>query len=152
MLYYIEVWNEAKNSPGPPQLLRLELWEVGRVSYVCGLPYSSNCFASVTLLWVLCRVRKLYCLYCHTVLIRLLDSRTSIIQPSIIRLGNLIFQKMGVSLKCTCAVTMETGLLIVCACADNHVTLLFINKMDGSRRGLSIRLSGVFSYLACLWN
>ncbi len=25
------------------------------------------------------------------------------------------------------AVTMETGLLIFCACADNHVALLFIN-------------------------
>ncbi len=47
------------------------------------------------------------------------------------------------------AVTMETCLLIFCACADNHVALLFINKVGGSRRGLSIRhihLSGL------LWN
>ncbi len=41
------------------------------------------------------------------------------------------------------AVTMETGLLIFCASADNHVALLFINKVGGSRRGLSIRLSAV---------
>ena len=44
---------------------------------------------------------------------------------------------------CIAAVTMETGLLIFCACADNHVALLFINKMGGSRRGLSIRLSSL---------
>ena len=39
------------------------------------------------------------------------------------------------------AVTMETGLLIFCACTDNHVTLLFINKVGRSKRGLSNRLS-----------
>ena len=50
------------------------------------------------------------------------------------------------------AVTMKTGLLIFCACADNHVALLFINKVGGLRRGLSIRLTGIFSYLAWLWN
>ncbi len=33
--------------------------------------------------------------------------------------------------------------------ADNHVALLFINKVGGSRHGLFIRLSG---YPACLWN
>ncbi len=49
-------------------------------------------------------------------------------------------------------VTMETCLLIFCACADNHVALLFINKVGGSRRGLSIRLSGIFTYPACFWN
>ncbi len=49
-------------------------------------------------------------------------------------------------------VTMETCLLFFCACADNHVTLLFINKVGGSRRGLSIRLSGIFTYPACFWN
>ncbi len=48
-------------------------------------------------------------------------------------------------------VTMETCLLFFCACADNHVTLLFINKVGGSRRGLSIRLSGIFTYPACFW-
>ncbi len=41
------------------------------------------------------------------------------------------------------AVTMDIGLLIFCAYADNHVALLFINKVGGSRRGLSIRLSGL---------
>ena len=50
------------------------------------------------------------------------------------------------------AVTMETCLLIFCACADNHVALLFINKVGGSRRGLSIQLSGIFTYPACFWN
>ena len=50
------------------------------------------------------------------------------------------------------AVTMETYLLIFCACADNHVALLFINKVGGSRRGLSIQLSGIFTYPACFWN
>ena len=33
-----------------------------------------------------------------------------------------------------------------------HVALLFINKVGGSRRGLSIRLSGIFTYPACFWN
>ncbi len=50
------------------------------------------------------------------------------------------------------AVTMETYLLILYACADNHVALLFINKVGGSRRGLSIQLSGIFTYRACFWN
>ncbi len=50
------------------------------------------------------------------------------------------------------AVTMETCLLIFCTCADNHVALLFINKVGGSRRGLSIQLSGIFTYPACFWN
>ncbi len=47
------------------------------------------------------------------------------------------------------AVTMETGLLIFCACVDNHVALLFINKVGGSRRGLSIRLSGLLLEPRC---
>ncbi len=42
------------------------------------------------------------------------------------------------------AVTVETGLLIFCACADNHVALLFINKVGGS---ISIRLSGIYSVI-----
>ncbi len=33
-----------------------------------------------------------------------------------------------------------------------HVALLFINKVGGSRHGLSIRLSGIFTYPACFWN
>ncbi len=33
-----------------------------------------------------------------------------------------------------------------------HVALLFINKVGGSRRGLSIRLSGIFTYPASFWN
>ncbi len=32
------------------------------------------------------------------------------------------------------------------------VALLFINKVGGSKRGLSIRLSGIFTYPACFWN
>ena len=36
--------------------------------------------------------------------------------------------------------------------SDNHVALLFINKVGGSRCGLSIRLSGIFTYPACFWN
>ncbi len=73
---------------------------------------------------------------------------------SIIRLGSFVLirsengrvpeMRMRIA-----AVTMETGLLIFCACAENHVALLFINKVGGSRRGLSIPLSG---YPACLWN
>ncbi len=36
------------------------------------------------------------------------------------------------------AVTIqETGLVFFCACAYNHVALLFNNKVGGSRRGLS---------------
>ena len=76
---------------------------------------------------------------------------------SIIRLGSFLFirlengrvpqMRMRVA-----AVTMETCLLIFCACADSHVALLFINKVGGSRRGLSIRLSGIFTYPACFWN
>ena len=89
-------------------------------------------------------------------------SRTSIIRPSIIRNldypawqfyfynsenGRVPQMRMRVT-----AVTMETCLLIFCACADNHVALLIINKVGGSRRGLSIRLSGIFTYPACFWN
>ena len=93
-------------------------------------------------------------------------SRTSIIRPSIIRNldypawqffllslitrsenGRVPQMRMRIA-----AVTMETCLLIFCACADNHVALLFINKVGGSRRGLSIQLSGIFTYPACFWN
>ena len=65
---------------------------------------------------------------------------------SIIRLGSFLFIRLEngrvpqMRMRVT-AVTMETCLLIFCACADNHVALLFINKVGGSRRGLSIRLS-----------
>ena len=58
---------------------------------------------------------------------------------------------MGVSLKCACALQLLLWRQ-VCLCsahAQNHVALLFINEVGGSRRGLSIRLSG---YPACLWN
>ncbi len=76
---------------------------------------------------------------------------------SIIRLGSfLVIRSKNGRVPQTrmrvAAVTMETCLLIFCACADNHVALLFINKVGGSRRGLSIRLSGVFTYPACFWN
>ena len=76
---------------------------------------------------------------------------------SIIRLGSfLVIRSKNGGVPQTrmrvAAVTMETCLLIFCACADNHVALLFINKVGGSRRGLSIRLSGVFTYPACFWN
>ncbi len=61
-----------------------------------------------------------------------------------------------VSLKCACVLQlllyMETGLLIFCACADNHVALLFINKVGGSRRDLSLRLSGLPLEPRCLDN
>ncbi len=46
---------------------------------------------------------------------------------------------MGVSLKCACALQLLLWRQ-VCLSADNHVALLF---MGGSRRGLSIRLSGL---------
>ncbi len=79
---------------------------------------------------------------------------------SIIRLGSFLFIRLNNSENGrvpkmrmrVAAVTMETCLLIFCACADNHVALLFINKVGGSRRGLSIRLSGIFTYPACFWN
>ena len=53
------------------------------------------------------------------------------------------------------AVTMETCLLIFCTCADNHVALLFINKVGGSRRGFiysiirHIHLSGLLLEPRC---
>ncbi len=47
---------------------------------------------------------------------------------------------------------METCLLIFCACAEHHTALLFINKVGGLRRGLSIQLSVIFTYPACFWN
>ena len=76
---------------------------------------------------------------------------------SIIRLGSflVIRSKNGCVPQMrmrVAAVTMETCLLIFCACTYNHVALLFINKVGGSRRGLSIRLSGIFTYPACFWN
>ncbi len=78
-------------------------------------------------------------------------SRTSIIQ-----LGSFLSENGRVPqmrMRVT-AVTMETCLFIFCACADNHVALLIINKVGGSRRGLSIKfwLSGIFIYPACFWN
>ncbi len=78
-------------------------------------------------------------------------SRPPLSGTSIIRLGSFLFNnsengrvpKMRMRVA---AVTMETCLLIFYACADNHVALLFINKVGGSRRGLSIRSSGIFTY------
>ena len=76
---------------------------------------------------------------------------------SIIRLGSFFFIRLNNSengrvpqmrMRVT-AVTMETYLLIFCACADNHVALLFINKVGGSRRGLSIHLSGLLLEPRC---
>ena len=53
---------------------------------------------------------------------------------------------MSVSLIIMCmritAVTIETGMLIFCACT-------YAPQVQGSRRGLSFRLSG---YPVCLWN
>ncbi len=62
---------------------------------------------------------------------------------------------MGVSLQIrmrVATVTMETCLLIFCACADNHVALLFINKVGESKRGLSIRLIRLPLETMCLDN
>ena len=68
----------------------------------------------------------------------------------------IIIQKMGVSLKCACAlqlaaVTIEAGLLIFCACADNHVhCCLSIKWVD---QGVVYLFDyPAFSYPACLWN
>ena len=93
--------------------------------------------------------------YTYTVEPRLSGPRLS--GTSIIRLGSfLVIRSENGRVPQTrmrvAAVTMETCLLIFCACADNHAALLFINKVGGSRRGLSIRLSGIFTYPACFWN
>ena len=100
-------------------------------------------------------------LMCYTSLLALY-SRTSIIRPSIIR--NLDYPAWQFSCyqirkwacpsnaHACCSCYHGDCLLMFCACADNHVALLFINKVGGSRRGLSIRLSGVFTYPACFWN
>ncbi len=76
---------------------------------------------------------------------------------SIIRLGSFLFIRLengrDPQMRMRgAAVTMETCQLIFCACADHHAALLFINKVGGSRRGLSIRLSGIFTYPACFRN
>ncbi len=76
---------------------------------------------------------------------------------SIIRLSSfLVIRSENGRVPKTCmrvaAVTMETCLLIFCACAYNHVAPLFINKVGGSRCSLSLRLSGIFTYPACFWN
>ena len=99
-------------------------------------------------------------LRCHLLFVSTVEPRLSgppLSGTSIIRLGSFLVirsENGGVpqTRMCVVAVTMETCLLIFCACADNHVALLFINKVGGSRRGLSIRLSGVFTYPACFWN
>ncbi len=46
------------------------------------------------------------------------------------------------------AVTMETGLLIFCACADNYVALLLSIKWVDQ----GVVIYSIISYLACLWN
>ena len=89
-------------------------------------------------------------------------SRTSIIRPSIIRnLDYLVWQFSFYQIrKWACPSNaharyrcyhrdMPAYLLRM---PDNHVALLFINKVGGSRSGLSIRLSSVFTYPACFWN
>ena len=75
---------------------------------------------------------------------------------SIIRLGSLLVirsenGRVPQTRMRVAAVTMETCLLIFCACAYNHVALLcFINEVGGSRCGLSIRLSGIIIHLSGL--
>ncbi len=60
----------------------------------------------------------------------------SLVEPgtSIVRLDKLIIQKIAVSLKCEyiAVVTMETGLLIFYACADNHVNQGVVYLFDYS--------------------
>ena len=110
---------------------------------------------------IICRLMQLYIIHKDNNYATTVEPRLS--GPSIIR--NLDYpawqfscyqiRKWAVSLKRACALQllhMETCLLIFYACADNHVALLFINKVGGSRRGLSIRLSGIFTYPACFWN
>ncbi len=106
--------------------------------------------------YIVIQTLKSKCRYSRTSIIRPSIIRPFIIRPSIIR--NLDYpawkflfnnSENGRVPEGIAAVTMETGLLIFCACAENHVALLFINKVGGSRPGLSIRLSG---YPACLWN
>ncbi len=99
-------------------------------------------------------------MYISVVSCSLQYSRTSIIrnldhpawQFFFIRLNNSENGRVPQMRMRVTAVTMETYLLIFCACADNHVALLFINKVGGSRRSLSIQLSGIFTYPACFWN
>ncbi len=79
-------------------------------------------------------------------------SGTSIIRPGSFFLSDLENGRVPQMRMRVAVVTMETCLLIFCACADNHVALLFINKVGGLRRGLSIRLSGIFTYPASFWN
>ncbi len=86
-------------------------------------------------------------MYSRTSIIRNLDYPAWQFSCYQIRSGRVPQTRMRVAV-----VTMETCLLIFSACADNHVALLFINKVGGSRRGLSIRLSGIFTYPACFWN
>ncbi len=85
----------------------------------------------------------------HFVEVSLPTKITRYSRTSIIRLGsfyNLENGRVPEMRMRIAAVTMVTGLFIFCACADNHVALLFINKVGGSRRGLSIwyiHLSGL---------
>ncbi len=91
-----------------------------------------------------------------------LYSRTSIIRPSIIR--NLDYPAWQFSFyqirkwacpsnahaRCSCYHGNMPAYLL--RMRRHHAALLFINKVGGSRRGLSIRLSGIFTYPACFWN
>ncbi len=68
-------------------------------------------------------------LYSRTLIIRPLhypEPRLSGLALFFLENGRVPQMRMRVA-----AVTMETCLLIFCACADNHVALLFINKVGG---------------------
>ncbi len=53
---------------------------------------------------------------------------------------------MGVS----AAVTMDTGMFIFCACAYAHIHCCLSIKWVDQGVVYPIRLSGIFSYLACM--
>ncbi len=62
---------------------------------------------------------------------------------------------MRVSLKCTCALQLLLWRHACLSSAHVQTTMwhcCLSNKVGGSRRGLSIQLSGIFSYPACPWN
>ncbi len=66
---------------------------------------------------------------------------------------------MGVSLKCACALQLLPWRHACFSFAHAQTTMWhccssikWVDKVGGSRRGLSIRLSGIFTYSACFWN
>ncbi len=146
----------------------LGAWSIGWLLGERSKPHTSDLHVDFSVCMFICNIICMFvCIVCRLICSLPYSSEnvrtlSITVEPRlsgtlIIRLGSFLFNhsengRVPQMRMRVVAVTMETCLLIFCACAYNHVVLLFINKVGGSRRGLSIWLSGIFTYPACFWN